>query len=186
MLSPNDLEAVVKNARVYERSTKRGRKSKILAKETYKTHRIRYNDVLHVETLTQTNINTRHVLMRKTKEKVFQKAAIIMVKESEPNGYFLKNDFQMCDDKATFMDCRTPDMKKKNLILNLGNVALGQKYKHQLLMDETKLDHINDQVTEALKGVRGGRDPEPDEINWAQELSREQKNQEAHSRGSPK
>ena len=127
-----------------------------------------------METLTQTNINTRHVLMRKTKEKEFQKAAIIMVKDSEPNGYFLKNDFQMCDDKATFMDCRTPDMKKKNQTLNLGNVVLGQKYKHQLLMDETKLDHINEQVTGALKEVRGGRDPDPDEINWAQELSREQ------------
>ena len=49
--------------------------------------------------------------------------------------------------------------------MNLGNVALGQKYKHQLLMDETKLIHINDEVTEALKGVRGGRDPQPDEIN---------------------
>ena len=114
ILSPDDLEAVVKGARVFERSTKRGRKSKTQATETYKTHRIRYNDVLHVETLTQTNINTRHVLMRKTKEKEFQKAAIIMVKESEPNGYFLKNDFQMCDDKATFMDCRTPEMKKKS------------------------------------------------------------------------
>merc|ERR1711872_1092721 len=141
----------------------------------------------HVETLTQTNINTSHVLMRKTKDKVFQKAAIIMVKDSEPNGYFLKNDFQMCDDKATFMDYRTPDIKKKNQTLNLGNVALGQKYKHQLLMDETKLIHINDQVTEALKGVIGGRDPQPDEINWAQELSQEQeKNQDAHRRGSPK
>ena len=58
--------------------------------------------------------------------------------------------------------------------MNLGNVVLGQKYKYQLLMDETKLIHINDQVTEALKGVRGGRDPQPDEINWAQELSQEQ------------
>merc|ERR1712240_70166 len=178
ILSPDDLEAGVKNARVYERLTKRGRISKILAKEAYKTHRIRYNDVLHVETLTQTNINTRHVLMRKAKDKVFQKAAIIMVKESEPNGYFLKNDFQMCEDKAAFTDCRTLEMKKKKQTLNLGNVVLGQKYKHQLLMDETKLIHINDQVTVALKGVRGGRDPQPDEINWAQELSQEQeKNQ---------
>ena len=151
---------------MFERSTKRGRKSKTQAKETYKTHRIRYNDVLHVETLTQTNINTRHVLMRKTKEKEFQKAAIIMVKDSNPNGYFLKNDFQMCDAKAKFMDCRTPEMKKNNQTLNLGNVELGKKYKHQLLMDETKLIHINDQVTEALKGVRGGRDPEPDEISY--------------------
>merc|ERR1712175_45510 len=41
-------------------------------------------------------------------------------------------------------------------------------------MDETKLDHISDQVTGALKEVRGGRDPDPDEINWAQELSQEQ------------
>ena len=97
-----------------------------------------------------------------------------MVKDSEPNGYFLKNDFQMCDDKATFMDCRTPEMKKKNQTLNLGNVALGQKYKHQLLMDETKLEHINEQVTGALREVRGGRDLHPDEINWAQELIREQ------------
>ena len=112
ILSPDDLEAVVRGARVYEKSMKKGMKSTIQAKEPYKTHRIRYNDVLHVETLTQTNINTRHVLMRKTKEKEFQKAAIIMVKDSEPNGYFLKNDFQMCDDKATFIDCRTPDMKK--------------------------------------------------------------------------
>ena len=126
-----------------------------------------------METLTQTNINTRHVLMRKTKEKEFQKAAIIMVKDSEPNGYFLKNDFQMCDDKATFMDCRTPEMKKKNQTLNLGNVELGKKYKHQLLMDETKLMHTNEQVTEALKGVRQ-RDPEPGEINWAQELMQKQ------------
>ena len=174
ILSPDDLEAVVKGSRVFERSTKRGRKSKTQAKETYKTHRIRYNDVLHVETLTQTDIDTRHVLMRKTKDKEFQKAAIIMVKDSEPNGYFLKNDFQMCDDKATFMDCRTPEMKKENQTLNLGNVALGQKYKHQLLMVEKKLDHINEQVTGALKEVRGGRDLDPDEINWAQELIREQ------------
>ena len=57
--------------------------------------------------------------------------------------------------------------------MNLGNVVLGQNYKHQLLMDETKLMHINDQVTEALKGVRQ-RDPEPGKINWAQELSQEQ------------
>ena len=174
ILSPDDLEAVVKGARVFERSTKRGRKSKTQAKETYKTHRIRYNDVLHVETLTQTNIDTRHVLMRKTKEKEFQKAAIIMVKDSEPNGYFLKNDFQMCDDKAKFMDCRTPEMKKENQTLNLGNVELGQKYKHQLLMKQKKLDHINEQVTGALKEVRGGKDLHPDEINWAQELIREQ------------
>ena len=96
-----------------------------------------------------------------------------MVKDSEPNGYFLKNDFQMCDDKATFMDCRTPEMKKKKQTLNLGNVVLGQKYKHQLLMDETKLMHINDQVTEALKGVTQ-KDPEPGEMNWAQELMQEQ------------
>ena len=127
-----------------------------------------------METLTQTNINTRHVLMRKTKEKEFQKAAIIMVKDSEPNGYFLKNDFQMCDAKAKFMDCRTPEMKKNNQTLNLGNVELGKKYKHQLLMDETKLEHINEQVTGALREVRGGRDLHPDEINWAQELIREQ------------
>ena len=63
---------------------------------------------------------------------------------------------------------------QKNQTLNLGNVVLGQKYKHQLLMDETKLDHINEQVTGALKEVRGGRDLHPDEINWAQELIREQ------------
>ena len=174
ILSPDDLETIVKNARVFERSTKRGRKSKTQAKETYKTHRIKYNDVLHVETLTQTDINTRHVLMRKTKEKEFQKAAIIMVKDSNPNGYFLKNDFQMCDAKAKFMDCRTPEMKKNNQTLNLGNVELGKKYKHQLLMDETKLEHINEQVTGALREVRGGRDLHPDEINWAQELIREQ------------
>ena len=174
ILSPDDLEAVVRGARVYEKSTKKGRKSKTQAKETYKTHRIKYNDVLHVETLTQTDINTRHVLMRKTKEKEFQKAAIIMVKDSNPNGYFLKNDFQMCDAKAKFMDCRTPEMKKNNQTLNLGNVELGKKYKHQLLMDETKLEHINEQVTGALREVRGGRDLHPDEINWAQELIREQ------------
>ena len=66
----------------------------------------------------------------------------------------------MCDDKATFMDCRTPEMKKK-------------KNLNQLLMDETKLMHINEQVTEALRGVRK-RDPEPGKINWAQELMQEQ------------
>ena len=78
---------------MYEKSTKKGRKSKILAKEQYKTLKKTYEDVLHVETLTQTNTKTRHVLIRKTKDKVFQKAAIIMVKDSAPNGYFLKNDF---------------------------------------------------------------------------------------------
>ena len=61
-----------------------------------------------------------------------------------------------------------------NQVFSDGNVVLGQKYKHQLLMDETKLDHINEQVTGALKEVRGGRDLHPDEINWAQELIREQ------------
>ena len=40
-------------------------------------------------------------------------------------------------------------------------------------MDETKLMHINDQVTEALKGVTQ-KDPEPGEMNWAQELMQEQ------------
>ena len=40
-------------------------------------------------------------------------------------------------------------------------------------MDETKLMHINDQVTEALKGVTR-KDPEPGEMNWAQELMQEQ------------
>ena len=40
-------------------------------------------------------------------------------------------------------------------------------------MDETKLIHINEQVTEALKGVTQ-KDPEPGEMNWAQELMQEQ------------
>merc|ERR1712240_232622 len=88
--------------------------------------RITYNDVLHVETLTQINPKTRHVLIRKTKDKIFQKAAIIMVKDSSPNGYFMKNGFQMCDDKATFMDCKTPEMKNNNQTLNLGAVVLGK------------------------------------------------------------
>merc|ERR1712240_144215 len=64
-------------------------------------------------------------------------------------------------------------MKKKNQTLNLGNVVLGQKYKHQLLLDETKLIHINEQVTDALKGVTQ-KDPEPGEMNWALELMQEQ------------
>ena len=40
-------------------------------------------------------------------------------------------------------------------------------------MDETKLIHINEQVTEALIGVTR-QDPEPGEMNWAQELMQEQ------------
>merc|ERR1712240_953019 len=96
-----------------------------------------------------------------------------MVKDSAPNGYFLKNHFQMCDDKATFMDCRTPEMKNNNQTLNLVAVVLGQKYKHQLLMDESKLQHINEQVCEAVYGVTQ-KEPEPGETNWAKKLLQEQ------------
>ena len=79
----------------------------------------------------------------------------------------------MCDDKATFMDCRSPEMKNNNQTLNLGAVVLGQKYKHQLLMDESKLQHINEQVSEALYGVIQ-KAPEPGETNQAKELLQEQ------------
>ena len=70
-----------------------------------------------------------------------------MVKDSSPNGYWLKNNFQMSDADATYIECRTPEDKNNNKTLNLGAVVLGQNYKRQLLMDETKLIHINEQVS---------------------------------------
>ena len=96
-----------------------------------------------------------------------------MVKDSSPNGYWLKNNFQMSDADATFIECRTPEDKNNNKVLNLGAVDLGRKYTHQLLMDETKLTHINDQVSEAMYGVTR-KEPEPGETNWAIELKKEQ------------
>ena len=173
ILSPDDLEAVVQSARVYEKTKKKGKQAKLKAKEPFKTHRITYKDVLHVETLTQTNSKTRHILIRKTKDKIFQKASIIMVKDSSPNGYWLKKDFQMPDKDATFIECRTPEDKNNNKVLNLGAVDLGRKYTHQQLMDETKLTHINEQVSEAMYGVTR-KEPEPGETNWAIELKKEQ------------
>ena len=74
---------------------------------------------------------------------------------------------------ATYKECRTPEDKNNNKVLNLGAVDLGKKYKHQLLMDETKLIHINEQVSEALYGVTR-KAPEPGETNWAKELLQEQ------------
>ena len=40
-------------------------------------------------------------------------------------------------------------------------------------MDETKLTHINEQVSEAMYGVTR-KEPEPGEMNWAIELKKEQ------------
>ena len=96
-----------------------------------------------------------------------------MVKDSSPNGYWLKNNFQMSDADATFIECRTPEDIKNKKVLDLGAVDLGRKYTHQLLMDETKLTHINEQVSEAMYGMTR-KEPEPGETNWAQELLQEQ------------
>ena len=96
-----------------------------------------------------------------------------MVKDSSPNGYFLKNDFQMSDKDATFIECRTPKNKNNNKILNLGAVDLGRKYTYQLLISETKLTHINEQVSEAQYGVTR-TEPETGEMNWTKELLHEQ------------
>ena len=52
-------------------------------------------------------------------------------------------------------------------------LAEGRKYTHQLLMYETKLTHINEQVSEAMYGVTR-KEPEPGETNWAIELKKEQ------------
>merc|ERR1712240_971000 len=69
---------------------------------------------------------------------------------------------------------QTPhEMKNNNQTLNLDAVVLGQKYKHQLLMDESKLQHINEQVSEALYEVTQ-KEPKPGETNWAKELLQEQ------------
>ena len=73
-----------------------------------------------------------------------------MLKDSSSNGYWLKNNFQMSDADATYIECRTPEDKNNNKVLNLGAVDLGRKYTHQLLMDETKLTNINEQVSEAM------------------------------------
>ena len=121
----------------------------------------------------QTKSKNMHILIRKTKDKIFQKVSIIMVKDSTPNGYWLKNNFQMSDADATFIECRTPEDIKNKKVLDLGDVDLGRKYTHQLLMDETKLTHINDQVSEAMYGVTR-KEPEPGETNWAIELKKEQ------------
>ena len=72
ILSPDDLEAVIQGAREHERTKKKGKEVK--HKGPFKTRRITYNDVVNVENLMQSKSKNRHILIRKTKDKIFQKS----------------------------------------------------------------------------------------------------------------
>ena len=96
--------------------------------------RLTRKDILNINVLTRRNLETRLALIR-TPGKAFQKASVIVMRANYPNGYILKEFFNVLDNDlkyAKWIDIKLPGATED---LNLGKVHLQTKYPTTLGQD---------------------------------------------------
>ena len=127
----------------------------------FKVEKLERKEILNVNVLTSKNKENRVALIRNTKGRVVQKASVIVVKASWPNGYIIKDHIEQKDIKGTHVDVGLPKSKQ---ILNLSKIVLQQKYPEQILLNTKKLHDLKTMSKDLHKAM-----------DWVKELEEKQK-----------
>ena len=96
-------------------------------------------DIYKISVLTTKNKEDRVALIRKTEGKKFQKASVIVVRASYPDGYIIKDHINQKDDDATFVNLTLPNSTEH---LDFSKIVLKPKYLRQIKIDTKKLDDL--------------------------------------------
>ena len=96
---------------------------------------LKREDIQNINILSSTEKNKRVVLIRR-KGNDFQSASIIVMKARLPDGYLLKKDFRVKDEKATFVDVKLPGVTEH---LDLGTLQFEMRYPTQRQLQPAKL-----------------------------------------------
>ena len=103
-------------------------------------YRMKKEDFLNIEVFVTKKKSTRMAHIKATTGKVFQRATQIVVKKDLPNGYILKNSFNIADECGNLIVVTPPKMD--DIDFDLSDVILKPKYSQERKVRPDKITDL--------------------------------------------